>query len=424
MDALIFDRDVTFWYETLRSLGHIAYGGADFGEVMATAQRIVEGDYDSWHDEWRATADRVAAHAERSLAAGHRVSARDGFLRACTYYRSAEFFLHANPSDPRVTDAYRRGVRCFRTAAELSESRIEPVAIPYGDTVLPGYFYSAGDGRTPRPVVVMHNGFDGGAEEMHFFGAAALAERGYHVLTFDGPGQPGAIHGQGLTFRPDWENVIGPVLDHLLAIPGIDPERVALLGASMGGLLAPRAAAFEPRIKALVAFDGVYDMGAAVAGHFGGDRDAARAALSAESAPEIDEVLRELMAGDPVMRWAFTHGAWVTGARSPREYAARLLDYHLRDGIAERIACPTLVCSAAEDFAFAGQPEALYAHLTCPKTFLEFTAGEGGGAHCQSGAQRLAMARIGDWLDETFGETCTASADSGASPAFTALATS
>ncbi|HUR05078.1 MAG TPA: dipeptidyl aminopeptidase, partial [Nonomuraea sp.] len=125
MRPIIFEKDPTFWYETLRSFGHIAYGGADFGEVLVTAQRITEGDYDSWHDEWLATADRVAAEAERSLAAGHEVSARDGFLRASNYYRSAEFFLHGDPSDPRVDSAYDRQVACFRTFAGMSG--IEPV---------------------------------------------------------------------------------------------------------------------------------------------------------------------------------------------------------------------------------------------------------------------------------------------------------
>ncbi|MFC7643420.1 hypothetical protein ACFQX6_23295 [Streptosporangium lutulentum] len=151
MHPLVFEKDAVFWYETLRSFGHIAYGGADFGEVVTTARRITEGDYDSWHDEWRATADRVAAQAERSLAAGHEVSARDGFLRASTYYRSAGFFLHGDPSDPRVDSAYLRGVECFRAAAELLEITVEPVSIPYEHTTLPGYLYSAGDGRTPVP---------------------------------------------------------------------------------------------------------------------------------------------------------------------------------------------------------------------------------------------------------------------------------
>ncbi|MGW4474349.1 alpha/beta hydrolase family protein [Nonomuraea sp. NPDC004354] len=384
MRPIVFEKDETFWYETLRMFGHIAYGGADFGEVLVTAQRIVEGDYDSWHDEWRATADRVAAEAGRSRG----ISARDGFLRASNYYRSAEFFLHGDPADERIASAYERAVECFRKA--LPE--VAPVEIPYEGTTLPGYYYDAGAGRT----VVMHNGFDGSAEEMHFVAAAALFERGFNVLAFDGPGQPGPMHRQGLVFRPDWENVVGPVLDflqHDLRAGG----PVGLLGNSLGGMLAPRAAAFEPRIKALVALDGVYDMGAKATEHFGGDRELARSMLAG---PEADAALERLMATDPGVRWACTHGMWVTGAGSPREYTATLFDYHLRDGIAERITCPTLVCAAQDDHFFRGQPEQLFEHLTCDKTFLEFTEEEGGDAHCQAGAQRLAMSRIGTWLEE------------------------
>ncbi|MEU7895453.1 hypothetical protein AB0B45_21680 [Nonomuraea sp. NPDC049152] len=112
MEPLVFENDATFWYETLRAFGHIAYGGADFGEVLVTARRITEGDYDSWHDEWRATADRVAAEAEHST---RPISRRDGFLRASNYYRTAEFFLHGAPSDPRVAGARRLSVESSST---------------------------------------------------------------------------------------------------------------------------------------------------------------------------------------------------------------------------------------------------------------------------------------------------------------------
>jgi alpha-beta hydrolase superfamily lysophospholipase len=392
MRPFIFEKDPAFWYETLRSFGHIAYGGADFGEVVMTAQQITEGDYDSWHDQWLATAVRVAAEAEAALADGHRVSARDGLLRAANYFRSAEFFLHGDPSDARIDAAYAQQVACFRKFAELSG--IEAVEIPYEGTTLPGYFYRGTGGAT----VVMHNGFDGSAEEMHFFGAAPLAERGYNVLVFDGPGQPGGLR-RGLVFRPDWERVVGPVLDFLLERPYVDPARVALLGVSMGGLLAPRAAAYEPRVSALIALDGVYDMGRLVTAAFGGDVAAAREGLAH---PGAGEQLRDLMARLPVMRWAFTHGPWAMGADSPAAFALALLDYHLRDGVAERVACPTLVCSAPGDFAFDGQPEALYEHLTCDKTLMTFTGAEGADAHCQSGAQRLALGRIANWLERTW----------------------
>ncbi|MFI9506489.1 alpha/beta hydrolase family protein [Nocardia sp. NPDC052566] len=400
MEPIFFPNDHSFWYETLRSFGHIAYGGADFGEIVVTVQRITEGDYDSWHDEWLATADLVAAEARKSLAGGHRVSARDGFLRASNYYRSAEFFLHGNPADPRITHAYDASVACFAAAAELSDPMIEPVRIPYEGTTLPGYFYRADASGAPRPTLVMHNGFDGTAEEMHFFGAAAAIERGYNVLTFDGPGQPGTRHHHGLTFRPDWEHVVGPVLDFVIERPEVDADRIALLGVSMGGVLAPRAAAFDQRVAALIAVDGVYDLGAIAGAAVPGDRAEVVRRLRAPEDAEIDAALAGAMAANPVMRWAFSHGMYVMGVDTPRAFAASYLDYHVREGIAEKISCPTLVCAGAADGFFAGQPEQLYAHLTCSKTLLEFGPELGGDAHCQSGAARLAFARICDWLDD------------------------
>ena len=401
MKPLLFPEDASFWYETQRALGHAAYGGADVGEVLTTAQAITAGDYDSWHDEWLATADWVSAEADKMLAEGHRISARDGLMRANNYYRSAEFFLHGNSDDPRINHAYNRGRECFRAAAALFDPPIEPVEIPYESTVLHGYFYrAAGSDSSPRPTMIMHTGFDGTCEEMHWFGAAAGQERGYHVLTFDGPGQAAARHLDGLVFRPDWENVITPVLDWLLARPGVDPTRVGLLGLSMGGLLAPRAAAFEHRLAACVAMDGVYDLGLTVTQNMPGTRAEAEAALRAESAPELDAMIEQLMTVNPNIRWAATHGQYVMGVDSPRAFLASYLDYTLADGIAEQITCPTLVCDAREDIFFDGQPNLLFEHLTCEKRLLDFATAEGAGAHCQAGAQRLAFGRIYDWLDD------------------------
>ncbi|WP_445169249.1 alpha/beta hydrolase family protein [Mycolicibacterium sp. Dal123E01] len=401
MEPVLFADDTSFWYETLRVLGAVAYGGADIGEVLVTAQAITAGDYDSWYDQWLATADRIAAEADKAHAAGHFVSARDGLLRASNYYRSADFYLHGNPQDPRVSHSYTRARDCFIDAAALLDSPVEPIEIPYEGTVLHGYFYRAHSTDEPRPTLIMHSGFDGTCEEMHFMGAAAAQERGYNVVTFDGPGQPAALHFDGLVFRTDWERVITPVLDWTLQRPGVDQDKVALFGASMGGVLAPRAAAYEHRLAACIAFDGVYDMGLTVTQRIPAPRAEVEAVLRAESAPDVDAMIDQLMTTDPNIRWAATHGQYAMGVDSPRAFFASYLDYTLADGIAEQITCPTLVCEAATDIFFDGQPQLLFDHLTCPKTLLTFTEAEGAGAHCQAGAARLAYARIYDWLDDT-----------------------
>ncbi len=158
--------------------------------------------------------------------------------------------------------------------------------------------------------------------------------------------------------RPDWENVVSQVLDWLLDRPEVDPARVSLL--------APRAAAFEHRLAAMATapFPGT----------------ATEAVLRAKCAPQVDAAIEAMMASDPTMRWAVTHGSYAMGATTPRAFVASYLDYTLADGIAEKITCPTLVCDAEEDLFFDGQPEQLYDHLTCPKELPRFTTAEGAGA--------------------------------------------
>ena len=116
----------------------------------------------------------------------------------------------------------------------------------------------------------------------------------------------------------------------------------------------------------------------------------------------MDRALEAAMKASPTSRWAITHGMYATGAKTPRGYFAKALEFNVKDGIAEKISCPTLVLDPEDDLFFKGQPQQLFDHLTCRKTMIHFSNAEGAGAHCQVGASRLANARIFDWLDETF----------------------
>ncbi|HTT83063.1 MAG TPA: hypothetical protein VMF67_06260 [Rhizomicrobium sp.] len=401
-DALLFKDDSEFWFEISRLFGAAEYGGAEFGEVIAIANNIKSGDYDSWYDAHSVFADRLADEAEGQLGRGHRISARDNFLRASSYYRSAEFFLHANPDDPRMKRAFERTTACYRQAAALFTPAIEAVEIPYEGTTLAGYFHPADTSGAARKTLILNNGFDGSPEEMHWMGARAAVERGFNVLVFDGPGQFASVHRQGLHFRADWEKVVTPVVHYALTRKDVDPKRIALHGESLGGYLAPRAAAFEHRLAACIADDGVYDYGIAQLASIPADkREAVQAALFAPSAPQLDAMLENAMKTSSVARWVFTHGMYAFGTATPRAYLAATQAFHLRDGIAEQIRCPTLICDAEKDLYFQGQARQLFDHLTCPKTFMMFTDAEGAGAHCEAGASRLAYGRMYDWLDET-----------------------
>jgi hypothetical protein len=109
--------------------GAADYGGALFGEVIAIAKRIKSGDYDSWYDANNAFADRLADEADGQLKKGHKISARDYYLRACSYYRSAEFFLHANPDDPRVKRAADRALKALQALEAIGYKPTVPVKL-------------------------------------------------------------------------------------------------------------------------------------------------------------------------------------------------------------------------------------------------------------------------------------------------------
>ena len=110
----------------------------------------------------------------------------------------------------------------------------------------------------PTPTLLLQTGYDGTLEELHSQ-ALAANRRGWSCLTFEGPGQGRVIREQGLPFRHDWEHVVTPVVDVALARRDVDPDRIALQGLSLGGYLAPRAAAFEHRLAACIANGGVFD---------------------------------------------------------------------------------------------------------------------------------------------------------------------
>lgn len=257
-----------FWEELgERALLFAPVGGGDFGECQVTVARVGDdGTGDDWHREWRATAGRIERIGEDCAAKGHRRSAHDAFLRASTYHRVSYFPLYGAPTDPRLVAAFDDETRAFTAAAAHAPWPIEPLEITTGAGTFPGWFARPDDSGTPRPTVLQTNGLDSTIHEMYLsHGPAALA-RGYNWIGFDGPGQGRVLIRDGTPMRPDWETVVTPVVDHVQTLPGVDPDRIALVGWSFGGFLAPRAAGVEHRIAALVADPGQWDMRDAIVG--------------------------------------------------------------------------------------------------------------------------------------------------------------
>ncbi len=392
--SLVF-KDPLFDAQWLRAVGHSSYGGAEVGECFAAATRIKELDARSWFEAWYSLAEAVLGEANKSRAAGRPVSALRGYLRASNYFRAAYTFLFEAPVDSRLIDAYRLHRSAFENAINFMTPSAERIAIPYANRELHGYLFRAADEKMPRPTVILNGGYDSTAEETYLFSGAAAVARGYTCVAFDGPGQGAALIDAQMVFRPDWEAVIGPVIDWAIARPEVDPTRIAILGISFGGYLAPRAASSESRIAACIADPGEFSL-----------FEELKSRVPGFVARGISEEGR-LMTGlvnwmmtrrirHPTAGWGLRRAMWVHGVDSPLAYL-RLTRAYTNEGRAEQIRCPTLICSAEND-EIGVTARRLYEALTCEKTLITFTSKEGAGEHCEAGSRSLFNQRAFDWL--------------------------
>lgn len=388
--------DDAFSLETLRAMGYACYGGADIGEVLMITRKIPEGDELAWHREWKAAAERQEQLAQRSLDACNPASARHSLLRASNYYRCAEYFRRDDPSnDSEVVSLSRRSRCAFLAAMTLSGNGFEQIEIPYEGTTLPGYVHTVDHSGRPRPTLIVTASLGSTLEESYFVIAAAALERGYNVLAYDGPGQGATLRENHLMFRPDWEAVVTPVIDYAISRPELSSHQLIGFGYSLGAYLAARAAAFDPRLAALILNDGICDFRAAV------ERVLPPFLLDwirRRHDESANPVLALHMSTDIRFNWAMRHGMWSMGASTPADLTRAFLDYSLTE-VAERIRIPTLVLDAENDQFLHGQAlSTVRAIGDTWATLATLTIDEGAGEHCHVGAMPRAHQVIFDWL--------------------------
>ena len=394
-----FFKDDDFQFGIELALGATYHRAADIGEVLTTAQRIKEGDSGAWVREWLATGDRCHHAAHEAETSGRRLSAVAFYRRAATYYATALYRIAASDTPARELEIWRRQRQCWDRIVALQPVPGEQLRIPYHDTTLPGYFFRAPDAEPgePRPLVVINNGSDGATSQMWVEGGAGASDRGYHWMTFDGPGQQAAFYEQGIPFRHDWEAVLTPVLDALLARADVDPHRVAVLGVSQAGYWVTRALAFEHRLAAAVVDPGVTDILASWTRPLPQVmrtqlRDGKRAAFDREM--HMVETLSPATAA--TLR--FRGRPYGVDAHSRFDLYTTVSRYRL-DGEEQQITTPLLITDPEDEQFWPGQSQELHDRLPGDRTLVSFTAQEGAGRHCEPMARALRDTRIYDWLE-------------------------
>jgi len=242
------DPDMDFTFGSV-VLGSISNQGCETGEAFYTAAKITDGDAASWQEQWINMARRVEARGEKSLAAGHKASARDQLLRASNYYRFG--LMAMMPDDPRLKPTALKSREAMKRAGKLMDPPLEYFEIPFEGTVLPGYFRKAKNGSGPRKTLLMIGGGETFAEDLIFYIMPQAIERGYNFMTLDLPGQ-GLLPMEGKPFRPEMHQAVRKAVDYALSRKDVDPARLAAFGISGGGGFVPQAAQHDPRIKAVV----------------------------------------------------------------------------------------------------------------------------------------------------------------------------
>jgi len=384
--------DADFDVQFNRTLSAASRGSGDLGEAFAIASRIQPGSFESWAGEWTATADDVLAEGHASLREGNPVSARSCYLRATEYYRQAFFFTRDDLDNPDLHASYDAHVGAFRAALPLLPYSCVRMEIDSGDVTAAGYLLRPDDSTAERPTVIAPAGYDSTAEGGYYLEALAALERGMNCLVFEGPGQGGVLYKQRQFMRHDFEAVLTPVVDWLIAQEGVDPQALVLFGRSLAGYLAPRGATGEHRVAALICDPAQYDFGAALRARAG---DEVWERLRRDD-PTLEADLAPMIA-DPRQRNAYGNRMACHGVTRLTDYFREFARFNLV-GIADRITCPTLALAGEGDFAGTGQLDVFAGALRCPVTTHQFSIAEGAGGHCEGLGQDRLDRVVYDWL--------------------------
>lgn len=362
--------------------------GAEIGEIVDMCKPLLEkakngedAGTTEFMQEWVKMADKLSELANKDEAKGRTLSAGAKLQRAALYYLTAER-MQGNGHPGRAETA-EKGLAAFEKGVKYSAENVERFEIAYKGKSIPVLFTRAKAIDGPAPCVMYLNGLDS-CKELLFWSKlpSALAARGISTLCIDQPGTGEALRLQELPAVCEVEQWATPCFDWLAEREDVDEKRIGVVGISLGGFYAPRAAAFEPRF--------------ACGAVWGANHNWA----------EVQQKRLNNEGENPVPHY-WKHVMWVFGAKDMDDFLAKSKAMNL-NGVMDKIKIPFLITHGAED----RQIDLKYAHQSydqltnSPKRELKiFTHREGGVEHV--GADNMSFGRdyIADWFAENLGGT-------------------
>jgi dienelactone hydrolase len=280
-------------------------------DYVEVAQRMSPFNLDSLFTENKRMAERNEQLAQEFEKEGHKISANTFYLRAARFYQRAVGLMPE--ADGRMLPAFQKLLDTYEKAWKLVPAPYERVQIPYEGSTLPGYLSKPRGNNLQRlPAVIAYGGADSTVTPT--WGPEYL-QRGMAYLFVDGPGQGVPLRIKKIYAPPDAEKVGKAIVDYLVSRSDVDPNRIGITGASMGGYTAPRMASGEKRLKAVAVWAGAYSLREDIFDYF----------------PPIQDRLR-----------------WLCGAQDMAEARKKMTEFTL-EGRAAEIECPMFIGYSSDD---------------------------------------------------------------------------
>ena len=324
----------------------------DFIRVTSSLER-----WEDWLDAWWATAEVHRSLAVQARAHGHARSAGEAFARAAVCFHFAKFVWVLDPERNRA--ATTAAVAALHDAHALLDPTAERIVAPLGEATVVANLRRPTIAGPAVPLVVLIPGLDSTKEEF-FIWESVFLSRGMATLSLDGPGQ--GETGFALHIRPDYEVAVAAILDAVADRRELDLDRVGAAGVSLGGYYVVRAAAFEPRLRAIASVSGPFD-----------------------AAAQWD-----VMPG--LTREAFIHH---TGAGSAQEGRDRAAALNL-DGVAQRVRQPCLVLTGRRDRVIPWEQTQRIADAAPGAEWVLYDE----GTHVCNNIPYKYRPRVADWMRE------------------------
>jgi pimeloyl-ACP methyl ester carboxylesterase len=322
------------------------------------------------------------------LALAEKALARHEQRKGAYYLRLAEFFMFTN--DQRKLSTRQRFVDLLLDNLQIASSAYSK--IPFGTGWLPAYRLTP---IKPKGTLLVFGGFDSYIEEW-LPAALVFRDAGYDTILFEGPGQGAALQLAHLPMIPEWEQPIKAVLDFFRL------DAVNLLGFSLGGELAVRAAAFEPRVRRVIAYDVCTSaLGFLLRPLPPPARQQLLAWIDADNEGAVNTFFAKAMAKSLFVDWGMQHGMHNAGVKTPYAMLKHFQRYETAS-VSPRVTQDVLLMAGFEDHGIAAHelPDQI-ATLTHVRslTVRLFTRAEQAQNHCQVGNYGLAFRTIIDWMN-------------------------